>query len=321
MKRVLIVDSNNLFLRSYIVNPSISLSGQPCGGLKGFLQALQKICRQTKPDMIVACWDGAGGSKKRKSKKKDYKAGRKPLRLNRAIRNLSEDQEHENKIWQHVRTMEYMNYMPVIQFVYESVEADDVIAYVTQHKCFEDWQKLIVSNDKDFYQLLDDKTVQYRPQQEEVLNRNAIVEKFEIHPVNITLARAMAGDKSDNLPGIGSCGLATAAKRFPFLKEETTHTLTDLLDYSKKMLQEKKLKVYENVVENFKSLKLNYEMMQLYAPLLSYQTKTAINNTLDEPELTFNRTEVKKKIIEDGLGDINLDEIFQIFNKIALDNS
>lgn len=321
MKRVLIIDSNNLFLRSYIVNPSISLNGQPCGGLKGFFQSLQKICRQAKPDMIVACWDGAGGSKKRKSKKKDYKAGRSPIRLNRAIRNLSEDQEHENKIWQHLRTIEYMNYMPVIQFVYENVEADDVISYVAQHKRFEHWQKLIISNDKDFYQLLDEKTVQFRPVQNEILNRNAILDKFGLHPVNITLARAMAGDKSDNLLGIGSCGLATAAKRFPFLGDKEPHTLTDLVKHSKKMLQEKTLKVYENVVENFDVLKLNYEMMQLYAPLLSYNTKSAINNTLEGVKLLFNRTEIRKKIVEDGLGEISLDEIFRLFNRIVLDNS
>ena len=75
----------------------------PIGGLRGCIQSLQKVVRESKPDMIVICWDGQGGSKKRKLLKKDYKAGRKPIRLNRSIRNLSEEQEVDNKIWQQTR--------------------------------------------------------------------------------------------------------------------------------------------------------------------------------------------------------------------------
>ena len=71
-KRVLIVDQLNLFFRNYIVNPSVSIDGAPIGGLRGCMQSLQKLVRESKPDMIVICWDGEGGSAKRKSMKKDY---------------------------------------------------------------------------------------------------------------------------------------------------------------------------------------------------------------------------------------------------------
>ena len=91
--RMLIIDQLNLFFRNYIVNPSLSLQGQPIGGLRGCIQSLQKLVRETSPDVIIICWDGAGGSKKRKLLQKDYKAGRKPIRLNRAVKNLSEQQE------------------------------------------------------------------------------------------------------------------------------------------------------------------------------------------------------------------------------------
>ena len=50
MKRVLIVDALNAYLRAYIVDPSISSNGQPIGGLKGFIKILQKLVRETKPD-------------------------------------------------------------------------------------------------------------------------------------------------------------------------------------------------------------------------------------------------------------------------------
>ena len=62
-----------MFFRAYIVDPSLSENGQPIGGLKGTLKIMQKLLRETKPDRVVICWDGAGGSKKRRSLNKDYK--------------------------------------------------------------------------------------------------------------------------------------------------------------------------------------------------------------------------------------------------------
>ena len=228
-KRVLIVDQLNLFFRNYIVNPSLSTDGSPIGGLRGCIQSLQKVVRESKPDMIVICWDGEGGSRKRKLLKKDYKAGRKPIRLNRSVRNMTEQQEVDNKLWQQSRLVEYYNQIPVIQFMFKSTEADDIIAYVARHPSLKDHEKIILSSDKDFFQLLDERTVLYRPIQKEVLNQNSIVEKFDIHPNNFAIARAMAGDKSDNIEGLGGMGLKTISKRFPFLREEKEVMLSDLV--------------------------------------------------------------------------------------------
>ena len=159
MKRLVVIDALNMYFRAYIVDPSLSTNGQPIGGLKGFMKIMNKLVRETKPDQIVICWDGPGGSKKRKSINKGYKDGRKPIRLNRDIRTLNEEQERENKIWQQTRLIEYLNEMPIVQLVSDSVEADDVISYVTRMPKYKGWQKIVVSSDKDFYQLLDDETL------------------------------------------------------------------------------------------------------------------------------------------------------------------
>ena len=177
-RRVMILDGLNMFFRAYIVNPSLSSNGQPIGGIVGFLKILQKLCRQVKPDHIVVTWDGAGGSTRRKSANKNYKEGRKPIRLNRDIRNLSENEELQNKMWQHLRLFEYINLMPVSQIMIDGIEADDVIAAVVNLPYLKDDQKVIISSDKDFIQLCDDKTVLFRPIQDEVLNENRIVEKY-----------------------------------------------------------------------------------------------------------------------------------------------
>tara|TARA_B100000287_G_scaffold180327_1_gene170363 strand:- start:690 stop:1664 length:975 start_codon:yes stop_codon:yes gene_type:complete len=320
-KRILIVDQLNLFFRNYIVNPSLSTNGQPIGALKGCFQSLQKVIRESKPDVVVICWDGAGGSAKRKSLKKDYKSGRKPIRLNRAVRNMSEDEEIQNKIWQQTRLIEYYNQTPIVQFMFDGIEADDVIAYICTLPGLKEAEKLILSSDKDFFQLLDDKTILSRPIQKQVLNKKALLQEYGIHPNNFAMARAMAGDKSDNLPGLGGIGLKTAAKRFPFLREEEPASFEKVLGYCKEMLENKEIKAYRNLLEQESTLRENYKIMQLYAPMLTIESKKTIHETLESPDFAFNKTELLKMMIQDGFGEINFTEIFQHFNKLCVDNS
>ena len=318
--RMLIVDQLNLFFRNYIVNPSLSIQGQPIGGLRGCVQSLQKLVRETKPDMIVVCWDGAGGSTKRKLMKKDYKAGRKPIRLNRAIKNLSNEQEIENKVWQQMRLVDYYNQLPVLQFMFDSTEADDIIAYISQSPRYKEWEKIIVSSDKDFFQLLDNKTVLMRPIQKEVLNKNSILEKFNIHPNNFAMARALVGDKSDNIEGLGGIGLKTAAKRFPMLAEEKSVTFDCMTGFCRQQLQEKTIKAYQNVIENEDLLRRNYKMMQLYAPMMSIEAKKIVHDTLENPDMSFNKTELTKYMMQDGFGEINFVDLFAHCKKISVDS-
>ena len=314
MKRVLIIDFLNMFLRNYIVDPSLSSNGQPIGGLKGSIKSLQKLVRESRPSEIVICWDGAGGSKKRKAVKKDYKAGRKPIRLNRSIRNLSENEEHFNKIWQTTRVSEFFNQTPVIQLIIDDVEADDIIGYICTSDIYSDYQKVIVSSDKDFYQLLSENTVLHRPVQKETLNKNDIVEKFGIHPKNFALARAMVGDRSDNISGIPTIGLPTVAKRFPFLKEEKSYLADDLVEYCEE--QETKLKVYDRVLDNLELLKENYRLMQLYVSTISPQNRRYVRETVEGFVPEFNKTEFLKMSTKDGFGEYNFENLFQNFNRI-----
>ena len=100
MNRVMIVDAQNQFLRSYIVDPSLSSNGQPIGGSKGFLKILNKLTRTIQPDRVIIVWDGEGGSQKRRTINKNYKEGRKPIRLNRGNSFLNEQQQKQNRFWQ-----------------------------------------------------------------------------------------------------------------------------------------------------------------------------------------------------------------------------
>ena len=205
-KRVIIIDALNMFIRAYIVDPSLSTNGDPIGGIKGTMKIMQKLVRMTQPDEILVVWDGPNGSAKRKSIYKSYKEGRKPLRLNRSVHNLTDDQIVMNKIWQQSRVVDYFNEMPIMQLMLPEIEADDVIAYTCGLERYKGWQKVIISNDKDFYQLCDDETVVSRPTGDQLMNKKRIIEEFGVHPTNMALARAIVGDASANLQGIKGAG-------------------------------------------------------------------------------------------------------------------
>lgn len=317
VRRLLVIDALNMYFRAYIVDPSLSTNGQPIGGLKGFLKILQKLVREMRPDEVVICWDGAGGSRRRKSKNKNYKEGRTPIRLNRDIRTLSESEEQENKMWQQQRLIEYLNEMPVIQLMLEAVEADDIISYVVQDGNYKGWQKIIVSSDKDFFQLCDEETVIYRPIQKKFVNRNNILEEYKIHPTNFALARAMVGDRSDNLEGVRGVGLASVAKRFEFLVEDKSFLVDDIMKRCEEV--ESKLKIYNNIAENRSLIEDNYRLMQLYSPSISPQGKSRMRYALDNFVPEFNQTGAKTMMIKDGFGVWDCTDLFAFFKRVVSD--
>ena len=238
--------------------------------------------------------------------------------MNRSFKVLSEEQEKENKIWQLHRTVEYLNNFPVIQTLADEVEADDIISYICRYSEFKDSQKVIVSSDKDFFQLLDDSTILYRPVQKVILNRKNIIEEYGIHPNNFALARAVVGDKSDNLDGVPGIGLKTVSRRFPFFREEKDVFLKELIQYCEN--QESKLKAYKSIPENKQLIMDNYELMQLYSPSLSVQTKQSIDWTINEFEFVFRKTDTNVMMLHDGINEINWSSMFEDFNRIQRDN-
>ncbi len=310
----MIVDAYNQFIRGYIVDPSKNPNGSPIGGIRTFINILNKLTREIKPDLLVLVWDGKGGSKKRRSMNKSYKGGRKPPRTNWSQVGMDESDIIDNKVWQQMRVVEYFNQTPAIQFMEPLVEADDVISYITNNSMFKEWQKVIVSADKDFIQLLDDKTILHRPIQKEYLNKKDIVQKFGIHPLNFALARAIVGDSSDNLPGVPRVGLETVAKRFSFLKEEKIYYLSDVIEECQK--PENKQKVFSNIKENEELVQNNYDIMQLSSPMLSIQAKQGIDDTFEQYKPHYNQTEIRKLMLQDGVLTVATADLEQRFNNI-----
>ena len=315
-KRVIIIDALNMFIRAYIVDPSLSTNGDPIGGIKGTIKILQKLVRMTKPDEVVIVWDGPNGSMKRKSIDKNYKQGRKPLRLNRAVHNLTDDEIVHNKIWQQARIIDYLNEMPIIQIMIPEVEADDVVSHVSALQHYDGWQKIIISNDKDFLQLCNDETIVYRPTTDVFVNKKRVIEEFGVHPANMALARAIIGDPSDNLPGIKGAGVVSVKKRLSFLASEKDYTINELVEFCEKA--DSKLRFFVNIIEGKETIDHNYKMMQLYAPLLSIQSKTFVKESIENFQCTFNKTKIISLMREDGFGELNWEDLKAHLNKILV---
>lgn len=313
-KRLLIIDGTNIFIRSYLVNPSLTRNGEPCGGLVGSLQSLQKFIRESNPFRVIWTWDGVGGSRRRKGKNKNYKFGRSPAKMNWKTE-MTEEEQYANKSWQMARLSEYLQDFPIFQLIYDDVEADDIISFVAQHSLYEEWNKIIVSADKDFIQLVNDRTILYRPTQKEILNVQKTVEKYQIHPNNFLLARAICGDSSDNLKGVASIGLPTVAKRFPFLKEEKQYFIADIIEACRSA-ENKKIKCWENILAEETKVRDNYSLMSLANGQFSIQDKDNITKILSSEKLTFVRSGIVKKMVSDGIPEYDFNTLFQFSNRV-----
>jgi len=304
--KLLIVDATNNFVRNYAVVPTLTTNGEPNGGVVGFLRSLGFFCRITSPDKIILVWDGPGGSKKRKAILKDYKEGRKPLRLNRNFEFELVDVE-KNKVDQRIRLGLYLKDLPVYQLSIPDVEADDVVGYLV--KMFYEDEKVIVSNDKDFYQLVSDKVSVFSPTKKMFMTDKVIYETFGIHPNNFALARALVGDESDNIKGIKGIGFKTLIKKFPFMSGVEKVTLDQLFKYC-----EENGEKFKRFLDDKQVIIDNHQVMQLENPIIGIGSIHKIEESLQK-EIVFNATSFRMKLYEDGVTTFT-DSFFQPFRCI-----
>lgn len=312
---IMLIDGLNMFIRSYIVNPTIDSKGNPLGGCMGFLKSLQKVVRMFQPDEIVICWDGQGGSQRRRAENKNYKQGRSPVRFNRRMYELSPEEQEKNKAYQFYRLVEYLNEMPVIQIMVDGIEADDVVALLSRSDHYKGHSKLIVSSDKDFFQLCDNETTIYRPIQDTLVTEDSIVSEFGIHPNNFALARAIAGDPSDNIEGISRVGLGTIKKRFPFMARSESQSSQSLVEHCRQV--PKTLSCHKKIIDNHSLVQSNYNIMQLYSPNMAPSTKKQVMYNVDNFEPDVNITTIKAMMIKDGFGSYKFDDLYAAFRRIA----
>lgn len=294
---VLLVDAKNLFTRHYVVNPDMTSNGEQCGGIIGFMKTLRRLVYEQSPSLVVIAWEG-GGSTKRRAIYSEYKANRKPARLNRFYEDDIPDTE-DNKVWQMAQLAKFLKRFPVCQVYVDDCEGDDVIAHLCQIQ-YRDRKKIIVSNDRDFYQLLDDKTSIYSPQSKRIHTQEDVKKEFfGIQPQNFALAKALCGDKSDNVPGVKGLGFKTLVSRIPLFINDAELTIDEVVAYCN--VRREDAKVMKNVVESESLIRMNWRLVYLGGSTLSHDQAAKVDTILAEHTPRMDMLSFMRDLVEVGV--------------------
>jgi len=317
--RVLILDGLNLFFRNFAMMNMVNPDGVHVGGLGGFFRSLGAMIRQTNPTSVYVVFDGAGSSSSRKNLISEYKGTRNLQRITNweAFDNLED--EHDSKIDQIVRIIQYLKLLPVKTTILDKVEADDIIAVLSE-KLVEKFNStcFIVSSDKDFLQLVTDKIIVYRPMEKEYYTPKVVEEKFGLLPSNFILMKTLLGDSSDNIQGIKGLGAKGLFKKFPELKTQEL-TLENIFEISAGKFKEHI--VYSRILQERSRIEINYKVMDLSNPMIDDRGKAHIDTLIKNDLPDFYPEMFIQFYNEDKLGgmirnlDIWLKEIFTPFTK------
>lgn len=302
---VLLIDGLNSFLRCFCCVPTHNDNGVHIGGLTGFLQSIGKAVRQFNPTRCVVVFDGSGGSQRRRKLFPNYKANRKnrdKVRLNRTYDGLqSIEEERESQKRQLIRSVQYLDLLPVTIMSIDLIEADDVIAYIAAQKLNEsnNQKTVIMSSDKDFVQLVNNRVHVWNPIRKLYLTPENVPDTYKIPAHNFLMYRIMDGDASDNIQGIKGIGMKTLQKRFPEIFTDERVTINEIIERSTEHQNE--AKIYRDILENKDTLDLNHKLMQLDDVNISGTSKLKIVELFDQPIRTMDKLNFQKMFMDDKL--------------------
>ena len=205
-KKLFLIDAFALIFRAYFAfakNPRINSKGQNTSAAFGFTTSLIEILKNEKPTHIAVVFDPPGGSKTRKEDYPEYKAHR------------DETPEGIISMVQPIKDIISAFNIPIIQV--DGYEADDVIGCLAKKAEKEGFITYMMTPDKDFGQLVSDKTFMFRPgrggKPAEVWGVPEILERFDVENVlQVIDVLGLQGDAADNIPGIPGIGGKTASK-------------------------------------------------------------------------------------------------------------
>ena len=196
MKRIFLVDGNSYVYRAFFATPYLANSrGMPTNAIYAFINMLKKLISDQRPEGLAVVWDSKGPSF-RAAISEQYKATRPPMPGNLSLQ------------FPYVKSIVEM--MGIATVEKQGFEADDVIATLTRMLASPEREVFIVTSDKDIMQLVGDGVTIVDTMKNVVMKRAEVAEKFGIHPALIPDLLALAGDVSDNIPGVPGVGEKTA---------------------------------------------------------------------------------------------------------------
>lgn len=204
MKKIVLVDGNNLLFRSYYAtaytgNIMRNKEGFPTNGVYGFVNMINKIISDEKPEYMMVAFDI--GKTFRHEKYERYKDGR---------RETPDDLKVQFPVAKKILTAMGIKYLE-----YAGYEADDIIGTISMW-CEKDpeYEALIVSSDKDLLQLISDETVVKLLKTKDYIwmDKKTFNDTYGFDPIHMIDLKALMGDSSDNIPGVKGIGEKGAIK-------------------------------------------------------------------------------------------------------------
>ncbi len=322
MKKIVLVDGNNLLFRSYYAtaysgNFMRNADGFPTNGLYGFVNMINKIISEENPEYMVVAFDI--GKTFRHEKYSEYKGGR-------------DETPNDLKV-QFPYAKKILSAMGIMYLEKEGYEADDIIGTIASEVDKNDeFIGLIVSSDKDLLQLIsNDIEVKLLKTKDYIrMNHDTFVETYGIEPIRMIDLKGLMGDSSDNIPGVKGIGEKTALK---LLQEygtvENLYNNIDKLKGATKVKLEEGRKsafdskeiatIYRKVpleikLEDTKYLKnISQELIDIYNYLGFY----SFLKKIDLPKKDNREIEVK---IINNVDDLKIDKPVAVYLDIDNDN-
>ncbi|MBT3906392.1 MAG: DNA polymerase I [Rhodospirillaceae bacterium] len=196
-KHVFLIDGSGFLFRAYHgLPPMTRADGTPVNAVFGFTKMLMKLVEDTDADHIAVVFDRA-----RKTFRNEiygeYKAHRPP--------------PPDDLIPQFALVREATRALNIAEVGMEGYEADDLIATYARQAREIGAEVTIVSSDKDLMQLVGDGVTMLDAMKNKTIGPDQVMEKFGVGPDRVIDVQALAGDSSDNVPGVAGIGVKTAA--------------------------------------------------------------------------------------------------------------
>ena len=240
-KKLYLIDGNSLVYRSYYAIRFLSNSkGFPTNAIYGFISMLKKFIEKEKPYYLGIVFDVKGPTIRHKAFK-DYKAHRKPM--------------PEDLVVQIPIIKKVIQAMNIPFFEHENYEADDVLGSLAHHASKKQISSVIVTTDKDIFQLVDKLTSVYNPVKDIYLDERKVKELFGVSPSQVTDVLALWGDPSDNIPGVPGIGEKTSKSLIS--QFGSLENLLDNLD------QIEKAPLRDKIKQNLDQLKLSHQLVTI----------------------------------------------------------
>jgi DNA polymerase-1 len=193
-----LIDGSNYIYRAFYAIRELSNSkGFPTNAIYGFTNMLMKLCRDWQPDYIAVVFDSKGPTFRHEIYE-EYKANRKAM-PDELIPQIP-------KIKEIVRGFS----MPV--FEEAGMEADDIIGTLVRKYSGTDVTTVIISGDKDLMQLVSENVLMMDTMKDKTYDIEGVKERFGVGPEKVVEILGLAGDSSDNVPGVPGVGEKTALK-------------------------------------------------------------------------------------------------------------